>query len=297
MIVIIEAETRSVRARDGRTLCVRVGGGDCERWVLVMHGMPGCGLLYRSWVEDAAARGIRLVSYDRPGYGGSSPHPRHAVADCAADVKAIADGLGIDRLGVWGWSGGGPYALAAAVILPDLVEAAALLASCAPWDAPGLDFFAGMGQDNIDDTKLYFSDPTAARKKSMQDRDDVLDTTTDQLVETLASLLSATDAAVLTGEFAEWLLRAEQDGLAPGDQGWWDDGAALVSPWGFDPESIRVPVKVWHGRHDRFVPFEHGQWLADHIPNAESALSDGDGHLTLVLERIGEVHEWLGNHF
>jgi pimeloyl-ACP methyl ester carboxylesterase len=122
--------------------------------------------------------------------------------------------LGIDRLGVWGWSGGGSYALAAAAILPDLVEAAALLGSCAPWDAPGLDFFAGMGQDNIDDTKLYFSDPSAARKKSMQDRDDVLDTTTDQLVETLASLLSATDAAVLTGEFAEWLLRAEQDGLA-----------------------------------------------------------------------------------
>jgi alpha-beta hydrolase superfamily lysophospholipase len=69
---MIEAETRSVRARDGRKLCVRVGDAECERWVLVMDGMPGCGLLYRSWVEDAAARGIRLVSYDRPGYGGSA---------------------------------------------------------------------------------------------------------------------------------------------------------------------------------------------------------------------------------
>src|ERR1700730_17234968 len=127
MIVIIEAETRSVRARDGRKLCVRVGGGECERSVLVMHGMPGCGLLYRPWVEDAAARGIRLVSYDRPGYGGSSPHPGHSVADCAADVTAIADGLGIDRLAVWGWSGGGPYALASPAILHDLVDAGALL--------------------------------------------------------------------------------------------------------------------------------------------------------------------------
>jgi pimeloyl-ACP methyl ester carboxylesterase len=70
-----------------------------------------------------------------------------------------------------------------------------------------------------------------------------------------------------------------------------------LSPWGFDPESIRVPVKVWHGRHDRFVPFQHGRWLADHIPGAESSLSDADGHLTLVLERIGEVHEWLTSHF
>jgi len=259
--------------------------------------MPGSSLLFGPWLEDAAARGIRLVSYDRPGYGESSPHPGHSVADCAADVEAIAAALDVDRIAVWGTSGGGPYALACAAMLPELVVATALLASVAPWDAPGLDFFAGMGQDNIDDIKLYFADPGAARKKSVQDRDDVLATTAEQLVDALASLLSEPDAAVLTGEFAEWLLRAEQAGLAPGDQGWWDDGAAELSPWGFDPESTRVPVKVWHGRQDRFVPFVHGQWLADHIPGAESELNDTDGHLTLVLERIGDVHEWLANHF
>jgi pimeloyl-ACP methyl ester carboxylesterase len=290
-----ETETRSVRTRDGRTLCVRVGRGEAERSVLVMHGMPGSGLLYQRWSEDAAARGIRLVSYDRPGYGGSSPCPGRSIADCAVDVQAVADDLGIERMGVWGWSGGGPYALACAAMLPDLVTAAALLASGAPWDAEGLDFVAG--QDNVDDVKLYFADPGAAREKSMKDRDQVLETTADQQKKTLASLLSGTDAAVLTGEFAEWLLGCEQTGLAPGDQGWWDDGAAVLSPWAFDPESVRVPVKVWHGRHDQFVPLSHGQWLAEHIPGAESVLSDADGHLTLVIKRIGEVHEWLIEHF
>jgi pimeloyl-ACP methyl ester carboxylesterase len=297
MVGVIEAETRSVRARDGRELRVRVPGGDYERCVLAMHGMPGSSLLFGPWLEDAAARGIRLVSYDRPGYGGSSPHPGHSVADCAADVKAIAAALDVDRIAVWGWSGGGPYALACAAMLPELVVATALLASGAPWDAPGLDFFAGMGQDNIDDITLYFADPSAARKKNVQDRDDALATTAEQLVDALASLLSEPDVAVLTGEFAEWLLSAEQAGLAPGDQGWWDDGAAELSPWGFDPESTCAPVKVWHGRQDRFVPFQHGRWLADHIPGAESELNDTDGHLTLVLERIGDVHEWLANHF
>jgi hypothetical protein len=81
----------------------------------------------------------------------------------------------------------------------------------------------------------------------------------DQQNEMLESLLSPTDAAALTGEFAEWMLRHTQDGLAPGDQGWWDDGAAEFLPWGFDIGSVSVPVKVWHGRHDRFVPFQHGQ--------------------------------------
>ncbi|MGH2914355.1 MAG: alpha/beta fold hydrolase [Solirubrobacteraceae bacterium] len=288
-----ETETRCIRSPDGRTLHVRIARGNPGCSVLVMHGMPGSSLLYGNWIEDAAARGIRLVSYDRPGYGGSSPHSGHSVADCASDVEAIADHLGMDRFGVWGWSGGGPYALACAAMLPDRVVAAALIASVAPWGADGLDFFAGMGQDNIDSLRLYFSDPSSARAKSMQDRDATLATTPGQQEEMLGTLLSKTDAAVLTGKFAEWLLRAEQNGLEPGDDGWWDDGAAHLSPWGFQPESVNVPVKVWHGRQDQFVPIQHGQWLVDHIAGAASALSDTDGHLTLVTEKIGEVHEWL----
>jgi pimeloyl-ACP methyl ester carboxylesterase len=227
--VVEGAETRNIRVGDGRQLCVRVGEGNSGRCVLVMHGMPGSGSLYPSWIEDAVSRGIRLVSYDRPGYGGSSPHPGRSIADCAGDVRAVADDLGIDRLAVWGWSGGGPFALACAALLPDLVPAAALLASPAPWGAPGLDFFAGMGEGNVDDIHLYFSDPVAAREKSRQDREEFLATTPGQHMRMLASLLSEIDAAVLTGEFAEWLLRAAQGGLAPGDQGWWDDGAAHLS--------------------------------------------------------------------
>jgi pimeloyl-ACP methyl ester carboxylesterase len=261
-----------------------------------MHGTPGSGSLYHDWIEDATSPRIRLISYDRPGYGGSSPHPGRSIADCASDVRAVAADLGIDRLAVWGWSGGGPFAPACAALLPDLVPAAALLASPAPWDAPELDFFAGMGEGNVDDIQLDFSDRNAAREKSRQDRDEFLATTPGQQMQMLTSLLSEIDAAVLTGEFAEWLLRAAQGGLEPGDQGWWDDGAAHLSPWGFDPTSVRVPVKVWHGRHDRFIPFQHGEWLADHIPGAEAALSDTDGHLTLVLDRIGDVHDWLVNH-
>jgi pimeloyl-ACP methyl ester carboxylesterase len=243
-------------------LRVRVTREDLPRSVLVHHGMPGCGRLYDPWVNDATARNIRLVSYDRPGYGGSSPQPGHSVADCAADVRAIADALGIDRLGVWGWSGGGPHALACAALAPDLVVGVAVLASGGPWDAPGLDFCAGMGRDNVDDIKLFFSDPRAACTKNRHDRDHVLELTPDELHEALASLLSPVDADVLTGDFAEWLLHAEQAGLAPGDQGWWDDATALLSPWGFDPQSISVPVKVWHGKHDRFAPFHHGKQVA-----------------------------------
>jgi len=115
----------------------------------VLHGTPTSHLMYAGWVEDAQARGIRLISYDRPGYGGSTPQPDRTVASAAEDVAAIAEALGCERLLVWGISGDGPHALACAALLPDLVVTTAMLASLAPHEAEGLDWFAGMGEDNI----------------------------------------------------------------------------------------------------------------------------------------------------
>jgi pimeloyl-ACP methyl ester carboxylesterase len=93
-----------------------------------------------------SGRGRRLICYDRPGYGGSTPQLGRSIADCAGDVRAICAALGIDRLAMWGWSGGGAHVLACAALLPDLVAAAASLAGLAPYGADGLDYFAGMGQ-------------------------------------------------------------------------------------------------------------------------------------------------------
>lgn len=295
--MISEVQTMTVPAPGGRELCLELAGESSGHPILVHGGTPNSRHLYGGWIEDAERRGIKLFSYDRPGYGGSPPEPGHSVADAAQDVRAIAQALEIDRLGVWGLSGGGPYALASAALLPELVVAAGVVGSIAPWGAPGLDYFTGMGEDNVEDIELFFSDPRAAREKAQRDREELLGVSADQVMNSMKSLLSEADAAVLNGDFAESLVRSFQDGLAPGDQGWWDDSAAHLSPWGFELESIRVPVKVWHGAHDRFVPFQHGRWLAEHVPGAEAALSETDGHLTLLVNKVGEIHEWLLRHF
>jgi pimeloyl-ACP methyl ester carboxylesterase len=284
---------RTVRTPDGRTLAVEEAGDPGGRPVLVHNGTPNTRHLYGPAAADAAARGLRLIGYDRPGYGGSTPQPGRTVADCAADVRAICAGLGIGRLAMWGISGGGPHVLACAALLPDLVTAAASLASPAPVDAEGLDWFEGMGQDNADDIKLQLSDKVAARAKLETEREETLAVTADGLAEMLKTLLTPVDAATLTGEFAEYLVYTGREGLAPGSQGWWDDGEALAGQWGFELSAIRVPVLLMHGRHDQFVPFGHGQWLAARIPGVEARLLDEDGHLTLETNRIGEVHAWL----
>lgn len=289
----LEVETRTVRAQDGRELCVELGGNPSGFPVLVNGGTPNSRHLFEPWLADADRRGIRLISYDRPGYGGSSVDSGHSVADGAEDVRAIAEALGIGRLAVWGYSGGGPYTLACASILPDLVVAAATLGSVAPYGPEDLDYLGGMGQDNVEGIELYLADPKQARERGKQEREEMLQSTPEQLSEVLKTLLTPVDAAVLTGALAEFLSRCTQDGLAPGLDGWWDDGVAHMDPWGFDLGSIQVPVKVWHGRHDLFVPFQHGQWLAGHVRGAEADLSEEDGHLTLLVNRVGEVHDWL----
>jgi pimeloyl-ACP methyl ester carboxylesterase len=283
----------TVTTPDGRTLAVEIAGDPQGKPVLVHMGTPNSRHLYGPNVADAAARGLRLICYDRPGYGGSTPMPGRTIADCAADVRTICEFLGVERLGVWGISGGGPHALACAALLGDVVVGVASLASLAPYGAEGLDYFAGMGTENVEDIKLSLADPAAGRAKLEQDRLEYLEARPDDLREAIASLLTPTDRAVLEGPLTEHLVRAAHDGLAPGSDGWAEDSDAFFAPWGFDLASIEVPVLLMHGREDMFVPFAHGEWLSGHIPGVQARLLDADGHLTLMTKGVEDVHAWL----
>ncbi len=285
-----------VTTGDGRILKVLERGDPAGRPVLVHNGMPNSRLLYDPDVAAATRQGVRLISYDRPGYGGSTRQPGRSVADCAQDVRDIAAALNIDRLGVWGISGGGPHAIACAALLPELVPAVGVLASVAPWGAEGLDYFAGMGEMNVENMLRMRSDPVAARAKCESDREEMLAMTLPELMGFMETLLAPVDAAEFTGELGEYLIESTRSGLAPGPDGWWDDGMAMMEPWGFAPVSITTPVLLLHGRQDRFVPFGHGEWLAAHIPGVQARLSEDDGHLTLTAHHLDDVHEFLLQH-
>ena len=112
-----------------------------------------------------------------------------------------------------------------------------------------------------------------------------------ELAEAWSAGKAQVDRAALHGDFGAWLHGAVQAGLGRAIDGVLDDNVALFfAPWGFEPVSIAVPVKVWHGAQDRFVPYTHGRWLAEHIQGATADLNEADGHLTVAAERIGDVH-------
>jgi pimeloyl-ACP methyl ester carboxylesterase len=295
MSVYAVAEERDIRTPDGRRLHVYAAGDPDGEFVLVHHGSPGCGLLWNRWAADAARRQVRLVSYDRPGYDRSDRHSGRTVADAATDAATIADAFGATRFRTWGVSGGGPHALASAALLPDRIIAAATLASVAPYEALGLDWYAGMGQDNLDEFAAAVTGEVELRPFLSAVSPQLVAAGPAGMAQILRSILPPVDVAVLDGELAEFGYEWMTRGLRHGVDGWLDDDLAFTQPWGFDPASIRVPLLLVQGRQDMMVPFTHGQWLADHIPGATAELTDDDGHLTLIV-RVDDVHAWLLDH-
>jgi pimeloyl-ACP methyl ester carboxylesterase len=288
---------RDVHTVDGRTLHVIEDGDPRGLPVFVHHGTPGCRLLFPGHVEDARRRGLRLIGHDRPGYGGSTRKPGRRIGDEAGDVAAIADALGIDRFAVYGYSGGGAPALACAARLPGRVVGASSLAGVAPYPAEGLDWLAGAGELNVDDFKLMLSDQAAWESKSANDVETLKQATPEQVTEFLSSLLSEVDRAAFTGEVVEFVMNQSREGYKSGISGAIDDSLSTAKPWGFELTSIRVPTQIWHGKHDRFVPYSHGEWLAAHVPKADVHLEADEGHVSLIFQRFPSVHEWLASQF
>ncbi len=285
-----------IAAADGRRLEVELSGPEHGR-VLIFHaGTPSAGRVYAPMVEAGAARGIRHVAYSRPGYGTSERLAGRTVADCAADVSAIADELGIEHFLTLGWSGGGPHALACAALLGERVIAAVSMAGIGPFDSEGLDFLAGMGQENIEEFGAARAGQEELRAYLEQEAPMLASAQPAGLLEGLGDLVSEVDRSALTGEFAGYMAASMRAALENGIWGWFDDDIAFLRPWGFELRDIQRPVAVWQGGQDRFVPFAHGRWLAERVPDAEARLYPDHGHLSLGVDSYGEILDGLLSH-
>ncbi len=284
--------TDVVRSADGRKLAVELRGDPAGSPVFLLHGTPGSRLgpcprgmvLYRL--------GVRLITFDRPGYGGSDRLVHRRVADAAADVVAIADAYGFDRFAVLGRSGGGPHALACAALLPDRITRAAVLVGLAPWAAEELDWFEGMADSNIVEYTA-----AAAGHEFLAVR-----------LAAAANAIRADPAGLVAGLHAElpesdrrvvadagiraMLMRNYAEALRISADGWIDDALAFCAPWGFDPGTIDVPVLLWHGEDDVFSPVGHARWLASKIPGATVVVQPGAAHFG-ALDALPDLLPWL----
>ncbi len=260
--------------------------------IFLLHGTPGSrngpaprpSVLYRL--------GVRLICYDRPGYGKSTRHPRRRVLDAARDVAAIADELRLDEFSVVGRSGGGPHALACAALLPERVRKAAVLVSVAPSDAHGLDWYDGMTDSNVEEygRARQGADVLAAELSA---RGELIREDPESLLQFLEPELTMSDRRILRDPAIRRLLTGTYaEALRQGPEGWIDDILALREPWGFDLTKIDVPVLLWHGADDVFSPVAHTRWLASQIPGAQVEVQHGAAHFDAV-KVLPRILAWL----
>lgn len=278
----------TVHGEKDRDIEVLVEGPDSGPVLIFHDGTPTAAVPFPPLSGPAAERGLRTVTFSRPGYAKSTPQPGRSVASVVVDTVAVLDALDEERFLTIGWSGGGPHALACAALLHNRCTAAATLASVAPYGVAGLDFLAGMGPENIEEFGAAVDGEERLNPYLEREVAALRELTGSDVAAALGGLVSEVDKQALTGEYAEILAHRLRRAVSAGIAGWRDDDLAFTRPWGFDLNTIRVPVAIWQGGEDRMVPFAHGKWLAANIPGASSRLLPGDGHLSLVnhLERV-----------
>jgi pimeloyl-ACP methyl ester carboxylesterase len=285
--------TRTQITIEGREFTVYDHGRTDGPAILHHHGTPTSGEPLDQLLEDLDARGARWISYERPGYGDSTPHPGRSVGDAAADCAAILDALEIDRFATWGISGGAPHALACGALLPGRCTAVASLAGVAPFEAAGLNWFAGMGKDNWVEIGLTLAGREHLEPHVRKEANEMLAAGPEQLREMVSTLVIGPDSAAMHGPVGEYWASAMPQAFKHGVQGWVDDDLAFAEPFRFELSDIRVPTLIVHGRRDSFVPVAHGEWLAREMPNAEAWILEDEAHLSLLANRMPDVFDWL----
>ncbi len=281
--------TRVIKVSDGRSIAVDCWGDPKGFPVFLLHGTPGSRTGPVPRAPLIYNLGIRLISYDRPGYGDSTRKDGRTVADAALDVLDLADQLDLGEFSVVGRSGGGPHALACAALFDQKrLQSVSVLVGLAPSEATGLDWFEGMSDSNTNEYELAATGGDSV-VESLTVRAKEVRANPDSLLYALEKEMSEADKRIVFDvAIRPRLIETYREALKLGPYGWIDDVLAFRSSWGFDLGRISVPVRLWHGSEDVFSPPGHSIWMANQIPGAKIQIQRGAAHFA-AMEILPQV--------
>jgi pimeloyl-ACP methyl ester carboxylesterase len=216
--------------------------------------------------------------------------------DVVADIEDVLDAFEVEWYVSLGGSGGCPHSFACGA-RSERCLAAGAIAAPTPYPAEGLNWLAGMGEENVVEFTAALEGPEKLEPYLEGEAAKLRAAEPEEVREIWATVLPPVDLAVLTGERAEHWKRSNDRALAQGIAGWRDDDIAFTKPWGFELSEIRVPTLLWQGVQDLMVPVAHAHWLAERIPGVEAHISEEDGHLSIAVGRLGEIYDWLAARF
>lgn len=277
----------TLRLEDGRLLGYAVYG-DPEGWpIFYFHGFPGSRLEAQLADRVAARMGIRLIALDRPGFGLSDFKPRRTIFEWPDDVVKIADALRINRFATIGVSGGGPYAAACALKIPQRLTAVAIVCGLGPLDTPN-------GTDRMVRTNhlIFFLGrrlPWLAKISLWRIAYQVRRNPEGTLRRMIVALPDPDKAVLARPEVKTAMKDNVVEAFRGGSRGAACELLLYTRPWGFLLEDIATRVNLWHGEQDVSVPPTMGQYQARTIPNCRAIFCPGEGHFSLVINHMEEV--------
>jgi pimeloyl-ACP methyl ester carboxylesterase len=275
--------------RGERVVRVRDAGDPDGAVVMYFHGTPGSRLDLRFGEELAAERRVRLVSFDRPGYGGSTPAP-FGLASTGADAHAVADALGVARFAALGVSGGGPGALAAAAVPGDRVTRVGIASGAGPYQlVPGA--IDGLDDDDRAVLALLPDYPARAAERFAAELEPLAELTREPgsswVLSAFEDVLSSRDRELLDDQgYAADFADTVREGLRPGTSGGGWDTVSWAGDWDIELGAVHCPVLLWYGREDFALP--EGIWLTEHLPGAHLVVHEGEGHIG-IFEHLDEM--------
>ena len=273
-MIRVRISLREFGARDGRPL-------------FFFHGWPGSGA-QAVLLDDAAKKfGFRVLAPDRPGIGESPVDPGRRLLDWPPLVRALAAESGFPRIAILGVSGGGPYALACAWALPDIVSTVSVVCGAPP--IAELHEDGGLHPAYRFLLRLFRRRPHFVHWLFSRARPLMFWRDAQEFLAPLRILLPRPDAAALDDRrnFSA-VFDCQRDAFRNVD-GLFADAALYAAPWGFAPEEIRAPVQFWHGREDRNFHFSLAEDLAARIPSATLRVVENAGHFSLPTDHADTI--------
>jgi pimeloyl-ACP methyl ester carboxylesterase len=280
---------QQMRLPDGRQLAWDEHGEPEGTPLLYFHGTPSARVEWNLFGSEALARkhNLRVIVPDRPGSGLSDFQPGRRFSDYPADVVALADHLGLDRFAILGYSGGGPFALACALEIPERLTRVATVSGTGPFVEPALTEAINPGTAQFG--KLATGRPWAARlmlrmmgfmSRYMPER---------MIAQARASLPPEDQAMLARPAIRDGFLAMVLEALRKGPRGAQYEMALMVGPWEFRPQEIKMPVMMWHGEADQNAPLAMGRYMAEAIPNSDARFIPGEGHISLFANHADEI--------
>lgn len=272
-------KSSTITLRDGRKLAYAEHGDLDGKPVFFFHGNPGSRLMHHPDTSIAESLGARIISMDRPGYGGSDFQPGRTLLDWPDDVAQLADALNIDQFALFGVSAGGPYVAATAYKIPQRLKQVMIVSGASPVNRENA--FEGMNKTFAQSFRLaripeWMLRPLIGlqRRKALNDLEKMITDSYVYMTESDKKLLEDPAIRQQMKDYRREAYRQNPAGIAR-------EIKILISPWGFNLADIKPTIHLWYWEGDMMVPPQMGRYLEQHIPNTVSRFLPGGGHFSL----------------